>query len=629
MTFRKDINGLRAIAVIAVVLFHFNSAWLPGGFAGVDVFFVISGFLMTGIIFRGIENKSSSGAGHGFSLLKFYSARAKRIIPALAALCLALLIFGWFFLIPLDYKELSKHAASSVTFLSNIVYWKEAGYFDAVSHEKWLIHTWSLSVEWQFYILYPLVLLGLYKISSIKIVKAGVIVGTVLGFVFCVIATYKWANAAYFLLPTRAWEMLLGGVAYLYPLRLCNKNKRYLEWIGLALVISAYFLVSADSPWPGYLAILPVFGAFLVIQAQRSDSLITSNIVLQKIGLWSYSIYLWHWIIVVANIKFKLEINPFVYLFITIFLGFLSYRLIEIKSKNIFISTFIFSLVFSIFVFYTNGHESRVDKKFQLDKLQFHKKYYGGSGYPAKEFIYINSNGNDYDFIFTGDSYGLQYSKALEDKGFKVAGIFEHGCLVLPNYSSYRNNEEVINCSLIYDKLRSELAKNNKPLIMAHSWDTYNSKGLIAKGGDKKININQDGYYNLIKNELDVIVSENGLSRPYFVLGVAQRAKENAFECLARTQLVGYRFLNRCNEKQDQQEMQVNNVLREWAAQRENTYYINPNDFLCENGRCLVIKDREPVHSDRFHLSVFGAPIVVDGMFKFINDTLLKSKDKK
>lgn len=140
MQFRKDINGLRAIAVIAVVLFHFNASWMPGGFAGVDVFFVISGFLMTRIIFRGIEQEN-------FSILRFYVARANRIIPALAVLCVALLAFGWFYFTPMDYKVLGKHVGSSMGFLSNVVYWTESGYFDTSSLEKWLLHTWSLSVE--------------------------------------------------------------------------------------------------------------------------------------------------------------------------------------------------------------------------------------------------------------------------------------------------------------------------------------------------------------------------------------------------------------------------------------------------------------------------------------------------
>ena len=134
MKFRKDINGLRAVAVIAVVLFHFNAAWMPGGFAGVDVFFVISGFLMTGIIFRGIEQNS-------FSIGKFYRARASRIVPALAALCLFLLLFGWFYLVPLDYENLGKHATNSIIFFSNHTYFNEAGYFDSASHQKWLLHT--------------------------------------------------------------------------------------------------------------------------------------------------------------------------------------------------------------------------------------------------------------------------------------------------------------------------------------------------------------------------------------------------------------------------------------------------------------------------------------------------------
>ncbi|AAZ18497.1 possible acyltransferase family protein [Psychrobacter arcticus 273-4] len=323
MKFRKDINGLRALAVIAVVLFHFNASWMPGGFSGVDVFFVISGFLMTGIIFRGMEQDN-------FSVLNFYVARANRIIPALALLCLVLLVFGWFYLTPLEYKALGKHAASSVGFLSNFVYWREARYFDAASHEKWLLHTWSLSVEWQFYIIYPLVLLALRKFLSIKTLKSLLIVGTVLGFIFSAIATYQSPNAAYYLFPTRAWEMMLGGIAYLYPFTLQENRKKFVEWTGLILVIASYFLISAENLWPGYLALFPVLGSFLIIQAQRNDSIITGNIVFQKLGAWSYSIYLWHWPFVVAIYTFSLP-DHYIYIgmVLSVLLGFLSYKYVE------------------------------------------------------------------------------------------------------------------------------------------------------------------------------------------------------------------------------------------------------------------------------------------------------------
>jgi peptidoglycan/LPS O-acetylase OafA/YrhL len=339
MEFRKDINGLRAIAVIAVVLYHFNADWLAGGFAGVDVFFVISGFLMTGIIFRGIEQNS-------FSILTFYIARANRIIPALAALCIALLVFGWFVLTPLDYKMLGKHVATSIAFLSNFQYFNEsANYFDASSHTKWLLHTWSLSAEWQFYILYPLILVTIHKFIPLNAIKKIILFGTVFAFAFSVFATYKWPDFSYYLLPTRAWEMMIGGVAYLYPFNVKDRHKHILEWAGGILIFSSYLLISKYNPWPGYLAIIPVMGAFLIIQAQRVDSLLTSNIISQKIGAWSYSIYLWHWPLVVAITFFSLSSNYIVpSILLSVFLGFLSHKYIEKikfrKNFNNFISYF-------------------------------------------------------------------------------------------------------------------------------------------------------------------------------------------------------------------------------------------------------------------------------------------------
>ncbi|MFA0441259.1 acyltransferase family protein, partial [Vibrio sp. 10N.222.51.C12] len=300
MQFRYDVNGLRAIAVMAVVLFHFNEQWMPGGFIGVDVFFVISGFLMTGIIFRGLEKNN-------FSILNFYIARANRIIPALVMLCLVLLVFGWFYLTPTDYTELGKHISSSIGFMSNIIYWKESSYFAVSSYEKWLLHTWSLSVECQFYIIYPLVLVAMSKICSLKTMKSIVLIGAIIGFIFSILATYRWPTPAYYLLPTRAWELMFGGVAYLYPLKLKKNKKKLVEILGLALIATSFIFISKEELWPGYLSIIPVFGAFLLIQSNQNDSVLTNNSVFQAIGKWSYSIYLWHWPFVVAINYFSLN----------------------------------------------------------------------------------------------------------------------------------------------------------------------------------------------------------------------------------------------------------------------------------------------------------------------------------
>jgi len=335
LQFRSDINGLRAIAVIAVVLFHFNPTWVPGGFAGVDVFFVISGFLMTRIIFNSLEHNN-------FSLTQFYLDRARRIIPALAFLCLFLLIIGWWLLLDYDYYKLSKHSLGSVSFVSNITYWLEAGYFDGSAIEKWLLHTWSLSAEWQFYVLYPIFLVLMANFMPLRRIKLIILFGTVISFIFSVAATMRFPDPAYYLLPTRVWELTLGGVAYLYPISVVtflNKTiwMRVMQWLGLVMIFSSYFFISKDNLWPGYLAFLPVFGAFLVIQAHNQHSLFINHIALQKIGLWSYSIYLWHWPIVVF-INNYLEVNIRTILLgiaVAVLLGFLSYQLIESHVRKL------------------------------------------------------------------------------------------------------------------------------------------------------------------------------------------------------------------------------------------------------------------------------------------------------
>lgn len=326
MDFRKDINGLRAIAVTAVVLFHFMPSLVPGGYAGVDVFFVISGFLMTGIIVTGIEQNN-------FSILNFYIARANRIIPALAALCLSLLILGAIFLTPDEYQSLGKHTAGSITFVSNILYWQESGYFEALSQSKWLLHTWSLSVEWQFYILFPIFLVITSKVTTLQRLKVVFLVATVLSVLGSIIANYKWPNASYYLLPTRAWELLIGGLVYLYPLRINSKYKQALEYFGVTLIIAAFVPLFGLAYWPDYLIFMSVLGTAFIILANRSNSLLIGNVLFQKIGRWSYSIYLWHWPIVVALSYFALN-GAAIYLgmALSILLGFLSYHLIESRK---------------------------------------------------------------------------------------------------------------------------------------------------------------------------------------------------------------------------------------------------------------------------------------------------------
>jgi len=231
MTFRSDINGLRALAVILVVLYHFDLFYFKGGFVGVDVFFVISGFLMTSIITKGASSNE-------FSFISFYKSRAQRIVPALAAVCLAVAIIGWFTLLPSDYKSLGKHGVSSLLFASNIVYFSEAGYFDTLSHTKLLLHTWSLSIEWQFYLIYPVILIAISKYLGAKHLPICLILLTLVSFSLAASSSSQNASATFYLLHTRFWELAFGGIIFFISDKTSYTSKYY-YYIGLVLVLTS------------------------------------------------------------------------------------------------------------------------------------------------------------------------------------------------------------------------------------------------------------------------------------------------------------------------------------------------------------------------------------------------------
>lgn len=324
MKFRTDINALRAFAVFIVVFYHFNVPGFGGGFAGVDVFFVISGFLMTGIIFRRLEAQQ-------FSIFRFYVERAFRIIPALIVLCVVLLGAGWLLLPSTEYMVLGKHVAGALTFVSNHIFRAEAGYFDAASHEKWLLHTWSLSAEWQFYLLYPLAMLVLSKLCRLSLLRWFVLAAAVSSFMLSLYVTKISPTTAFYLLPTRAWEMLAGGLIYCFPRKLFRR-KSYLATCGVVILLLANTGLDGSASWPGWLALIPVVGACLIILAEKTDSPIFANVLIQFLGKISYSVYLWHWpIVVLLNRIDRLDRPLWIAggIGMSFLMGYLSYQFVE------------------------------------------------------------------------------------------------------------------------------------------------------------------------------------------------------------------------------------------------------------------------------------------------------------
>lgn len=299
--FRHDISALRAVAVTGVLLFHYQVG-LTGGFAGVDVFFVVSGFLMSGIIWGRLGKGS-------FSLLGFYGARIRRIVPALVVVCAALFVFGLGFIDPIGLAELGRETVSALLFYSNFHFWEEAGYFDSAGNTKLLLHSWSLSVEWQFYILYPLLLLALHRLAP-RVAKHLILVGAVLSFGLAVLASTRKPDFDFYLLPTRAWEMALGGLPVFYGVRIPLGWRPAVAYGGVGVIVLSLVLVDASMPWPAWATLAPTLATAAVVTADHRDGTLFRLPIVGTVGAWSYSIYLWHWPVLVLLAYFDVTSLP-------------------------------------------------------------------------------------------------------------------------------------------------------------------------------------------------------------------------------------------------------------------------------------------------------------------------------
>ena len=326
--YRPDIDGLRAIAVMLVVNFHAFPEAAPGGFIGVDIFFVISGFLITGIIARELDQQR-------FSLLAFYNRRIRRIFPALIVVLFATLVLGWLWMLPAAYTQLSADVVASAAFFSNFALLWQSGYFDIESAKKPLLHLWSLGIEEQFYLFWPLILMLAARLR-LRILVVAAIIG-IASFVLNVALIGPNPVATFYLPFTRAWE-LLAGAALACGWSHVSQTSTASNWracIGLALIAAAVAVLDTTRTFPGWWAILPVAGAALLLSAPAAwvcRTLMASR-PLVWIGLISYPLYLWHWPLLVffGIIKFGPLTLPEreLILLLSALLAWLTYRLVE------------------------------------------------------------------------------------------------------------------------------------------------------------------------------------------------------------------------------------------------------------------------------------------------------------
>ncbi len=378
--YRPDIDGLRAVAVLAVVAFHSFPDWIKGGFIGVDVFFVISGYLISTIIFENLDRGT-------FSFTEFYARRIKRIFPALIIVLVACFLIGWFVLLADEYKQLVKHIAAGSGFISNIILWNEAGYFDNLSGTKPLLHLWSLGIEEQFYIVWPLLLWLVWK-NKFNLLTSTIIVATV-SFILNIKGVKHDSVATYYSPQTRFWELLCGSIlAWMmlykkdYLAFIMNKMDGYLSYIvyrekqvadgktisntlslaGILLLTYGFWCINQEQLFPGKLALVPVFGAVLMILSGSKawiNRVILSNKVAVWCGLISFPLYLWHWpLLSFARIVEGEVPGPnirIVTVILSFLLAWLTYKLIEspvrIRWHSKYKTAILFALMTSIGVF--------------------------------------------------------------------------------------------------------------------------------------------------------------------------------------------------------------------------------------------------------------------------------------
>lgn len=456
MVYRPEIDGLRALAVVLVILFHAGWTVFSGGYIGVDVFFVISGYLITSILISDLNAKK-------FSFLKFYERRARRILPALFFVMLLSMPFAWLWLLPVDFQDFSESVAAVTLFVSNILFWQEAGYFDTAEALKPLLHTWSLGIEEQFYLLYPVLLLSIWKYGRDYfggVLLAGIVIS-------CFIAEYSGSHhssANFFLLPSRGWELLAGAyLAYLENTKPLNVNQRlssFLTGVGMFLIIISAVLFDKQTKHPGLITFVPIAGTVLIIAFGRTKSISASFLshrYIVGIGLISYSLYLWHQPIFAFARTYSLkELTAgmyFMLIAISFMLALFSYKYVEAPFRNrekistrtfVYLSTIlsVCFIIFGVSGVVTSGFPGRLpdDLMNRLEGEKYKKIYVQTTDdwvhcfekKPSSACILGNKN-LTVTWALVGDSHAGALAQSLDKalKGSDSAGVFlaKEGCV--------------------------------------------------------------------------------------------------------------------------------------------------------------------------------------------------------
>lgn len=608
--YRPDIDGLRAIAVISVLLHHLNSALLPGGFLGVDIFFVISGYLITSHIYKEISIGS-------FSLAKFYKRRINRILPALMVIVLASALVGFFILSPRDLLKFSKSAVSALMGFSNIFFWQEYGnYFSGKSGEAPLLHTWSLGVEEQFYFIWPLLLTLLFKLRQ-RYAIASLVVLTMI-FVLVSEAGVRFAaSASYYLLPTRFFELMFGGLLSFLIILIKPSSTRaasFSAFFGLGIIILSLAFIETTSPFPGLNAVWPCFGATLLIWAgSREHALfaILCSRPMVSIGLISYSLYLWHWPIIAYLNYLYIEIDFNVGVgvaFSSFVLAWATWKFIETPMRKsgarlstkrvLFIRFSLPALCFGIFAALAvkaGGFPERfdplaaelekaLDSRPELLRAGCHVPTALFSTPPDFDKCRIGYEKADLDGMIIGDSFANHFTGMIDVMAKEAKDSFVDytmgSCPPLLNYDNGLGESYSLKCKMrnasIYSLLK---AKRFKKVILAANWSETADLGVF------------------LKNSIDQIE----LTGAQVIIILNNPKIENGSSCPVRAVMYGVDI--ECGVREADYPKYFSDIRNHYP----NVKFLDPRLIICKDGYCKPTLEGELIYRDGSHLTDSGS----------------------
>lgn len=608
--FSNNIHALRGLAVISVMLFHYRFEYFKGGFLGVDIFFVISGYLMSLLLDEKINYKI---------ILKFYLKRLKRLLPALIFVLFISLLLGFLLMSDVSFARLGKTTLSSIFFTSNIYFWREWSYFDISSLNKPLLHTWSLSLEMQFYLLFPIFLVSIkFLKKQINIIYKLLFITILLIFLTELVINEKKV-ATFYLLPFRFSEFLIGSIGYYYQknyrtLKL-NNNFIFIISFGFLLFLITYYY-DFNTKFPGLNSLLPCVATLILILHKENNlsKKLLQNRVFLFFGNISYSLYLIHWPVYVFY-RFYIFREPsnfekFSLVIFSIIFAYLISRYIENilrkkidKKSNYFLSfSFVVIAICSILVFINNGYDFRIKNKKEfydnsLTTFNFFKDSNKEKLFYKK--CYTNSQSTNTDFIIYGDSHAEMYSLGViefakkNNKNFCFVGM-------VVSCNLFKNIRDVdfikSNCAARHKKIIEYFSKNEFPtLIIAHAWHIFDDNDL------SQIGLKYNSFYKKIFKEVQKNIVFL-LAVPNFTNGITSESCKNFPTYLIKSRNCEF-VSTKAVKKKKNQRTNEQIVFKINEDRIGDILFLNPYDILCDDRFCKQVLNNEDVYFGLDHVT--------------------------